>query len=91
MAFTRKLPRTWTVLAPSELPDSRLPWVAMAGALAPPIAAIIGARATLIAVTCAGVLTTLGPLFLGGVCDVEGAGLAFEGADIRIGAAGSST
>jgi hypothetical protein len=53
--------------------------VPLSYAVTAPVAALIGARGTLIAVGSAGALITLAPLFLHGMRDVERAGLALDG------------
>ena len=60
--------------------------VPLSYALTAPIAAALGARTTLLAVGVVGALTTLAPLFLPGMRDIERRGLAHRTADDRLAA-----
>jgi hypothetical protein len=61
--------------------------VPLSYAFTAPVAAAIGARETLILVGCVGALTTLAPLLLRGMREIERTGLALDGAAIAGGGA----
>jgi hypothetical protein len=57
--------------------------VSLSYALVAPISSAIGVRGTLIAVGLVGAVTTLAPLFLRGMREIEQTGLALDNQDLR--------